>query len=230
MTDSDTLDLQDKSEESSNSKLQSVLKPLIQHRFANPIFRISRVLLLAFGIWTFLLYYWSILGIVIGLGITILSNERTWRSHGIVLAYGAGALAPLLSGYSFLLTFFVLVFLVVYYLGAVVVFCITSVLGLVHRLRKQPKKEPRVSGFSFRSLSRVKFLLVLGILLGPFLLWSTVDIDLGVMFDNSTASLWVNVPSTVNVGEEFDITVEAWDSFERISASYRGLYLHRILV
>jgi hypothetical protein len=53
-------------------------------------------------------------------------------------------------------------------------------------------------------------------------MWSSVNIDLGVMFDNAPILLWVNAPSNVEVGADFDITVEAWDSFERLSGSYRG--------
>ena len=227
MTDNDTIELQDDNNDvtqrdSTEKNPQSVLQSLLQHRFANPLLRVARVLLYSFGIWTILLYYWSIIGIAIGMGVTIISNERIWRIHGIVLAYGTGIMAPLLSGYSFLLTLFVLLFLIVYYIGALLLFGITSVLGLIRRIRNQPKKQPKIPSFSFGALSRIKFLLVLGILLAPMFLWASVDVDLGVMFDTTTASLWINTPSNADVDEEFDIYVEAWDSFERLSPTFRG--------
>ncbi|MHA1725769.1 MAG: DUF3604 domain-containing protein [Promethearchaeota archaeon] len=65
-------------------------------------------------------------------------------------------------------------------------------------------------------------LLKLGIILIPVIMWSSVHLDFGVMFDNKARMLWINVPSTVEKGESFEITVEAWDAFERLSAIYKG--------
>ncbi|MBN2153863.1 MAG: hypothetical protein JW839_20565, partial [Candidatus Lokiarchaeota archaeon] len=53
-------------------------------------------------------------------------------------------------------------------------------------------------------------------------MWSSVSVDLRVMFDNAPRMLWVHVPSTAATGEAFTATVQAWDSFERLSAVYTG--------
>jgi hypothetical protein len=42
------------------------------------------------------------------------------------------------------------------------------------------------------------------------------------MFDNTPRLLWIHTPSKVNIGEPFELKVEAWDQFERLSAVYKG--------
>ena len=42
------------------------------------------------------------------------------------------------------------------------------------------------------------------------------------MFDNNPRLLWVHAPSNVNATKSFEVTVEAWDAFERLSAVYTG--------
>jgi hypothetical protein len=64
--------------------------------------------------------------------------------------------------------------------------------------------------------------MMLILVLAPVTVWSVFYIDLGVMFDNRPRLLWVNVPSLVDTGSEFEITVEAWDAYERLSAIYKG--------
>lgn len=49
----------------------------------------------------------------------------------------------------------------------------------------------------------------------PFLNYDTI-------LNNSCESLWVHAPSIVKQGEQFKFSVQAWDHWERISASYTG--------
>lgn len=56
----------------------------------------------------------------------------------------------------------------------------------------------------------------------PVALWTSVNVDPAVIFDNRPAVLWVHAPSIVPPGEEFELQVQCWDRFERISALYRG--------
>ncbi|MEJ2277143.1 MAG: DUF3604 domain-containing protein [Candidatus Lokiarchaeota archaeon] len=60
------------------------------------------------------------------------------------------------------------------------------------------------------------------ILFIPIISWTWINVDFEVMFDNNPQMLWVHIPSKVEVGESFDITVEVWDQFERLSAVYKG--------
>jgi hypothetical protein len=65
-------------------------------------------------------------------------------------------------------------------------------------------------------------LLVLLVILSPVAMWWSVSIDFGVMFDNRARLLWVHAPSTIAATDSFEITVEAWDPYERLSATYKG--------
>jgi hypothetical protein len=67
-----------------------------------------------------------------------------------------------------------------------------------------------------------KLSVMLLLVLAPITVWSSFYIDLGVMFDNEPRLLWINAPTMVDAGVEFDITVQAWDAYERLSATYKG--------
>ncbi|MHA2384495.1 MAG: DUF3604 domain-containing protein, partial [Candidatus Thorarchaeota archaeon] len=69
---------------------------------------------------------------------------------------------------------------------------------------------------------RLKTLLTLLVLVAPVLMWSSINVDFEVMFDNSPVLLWVHGPSTVETSDLFKVDVEAWDQFERLSAGYVG--------
>jgi hypothetical protein len=68
----------------------------------------------------------------------------------------------------------------------------------------------------------IKIVGTLLLILAPIVIWSSVNVDLEVLLDNETRLLWVHVPTMVDIGNEFSITVEAWDQFERLSATYKG--------
>jgi hypothetical protein len=69
---------------------------------------------------------------------------------------------------------------------------------------------------------RARVPLTVLLILIPVGMWAAVSIDLGVLFDYAPRMLWVHGPATVERGQEFELTVQAWDSFERLSALYRG--------
>ncbi|MGM0687506.1 MAG: DUF3604 domain-containing protein, partial [Promethearchaeati archaeon] len=64
--------------------------------------------------------------------------------------------------------------------------------------------------------------LKISITIAPLLVWGVINIDIGVITNNDTTMLWVHAPSTLEPGEEGELVVEAWDSFERLSCSYNG--------
>jgi len=80
----------------------------------------------------------------------------------------------------------------------------------------------RYDAFTKRMPKYAKVSLALAIVLVPTIFWWSVSVDLGVAFDNSPRLLWVHAPTTVNVGSDFSVTVEAWDAYERLSAVYKG--------
>lgn len=52
--------------------------------------------------------------------------------------------------------------------------------------------------------------------------WVLIFVDFNLLFNNKYQSLWIHSPSTVEEGEEFKFTIEAWDEFERLAGSFEG--------
>ncbi|MFW9943525.1 MAG: DUF3604 domain-containing protein, partial [Candidatus Sifarchaeia archaeon] len=149
-----------------------------------------------------------------------LPQKATWRIHGLAMAFAAGAsafaahtgtgMSPLKLAFFYGTVPFV-GYLVLYY----TLWWWTRRKGTPHllsNLYSAGKSIPR----------RAKAPLMILVVLVPVGLWWVVDIDLGVMFDNESRLLWVHAPSIVDSGTSFNITVEAWDAYERLSATYKG--------
>ncbi|MGY5874237.1 MAG: DUF3604 domain-containing protein [Candidatus Thorarchaeota archaeon] len=243
MTSNDTLKQSDGTSDSSiRHSVGTKLQSLNSNRYGRIILRMSRVALYIFGIWTIFLYYWSFLGILIGIGIAAISSESAWRRHGLVLSYSSGLLTGTMAIYAWLWILLLYLILIVYLVGSVIHLCIrlliTGFRRILGRQREDSVVKTDTESWISRNLlkrlktgvfagrpkmfQRIKLITVILVLVAPFLIWSTVNLDFGVMFDNNPTLLWVYSPSTVDVGEEFDVVVEAWDSFERLSASYQG--------
>ncbi len=195
---------------------------LRKSRYVRWALGVTRIVLFVFGLWSLFFYFWSLVGVAIGAGITLFSKKPAWRRHGIVLSFSIAIAAPLMAVYAYLWTLLVYLFLFGYLFVALVHFAIKIVIAGIRRLRGRPQKQTSISSTSPKPRSLIRTVLVLAIILAPFAIWSSVNLDLGVMFDNAPALLWVHTPSTVDVGTEFEILVEAWDSFERLSGSFRG--------
>ncbi|MHA1289208.1 MAG: DUF3604 domain-containing protein, partial [Candidatus Thorarchaeota archaeon] len=223
-----------------DTSLTTKLQPLLESRVFAAIMRISRIALYVFGVWTILIYFWSIFGILVGIGIAAVSKNPAWRRHGYVLAYSSGFYTGAMAVYAWLVILVVLLFLITYLLGTLILVVAQLIIAGIRILFKKPKTpSDSVKESLFRRVIlnrikiqalisrprltlRLKMLFTLVIFLTPVFLWSSINIDLGVMFDNNPALLWVHAPSSIDVGEEFGVMVEVWDSFERISANYQG--------
>jgi hypothetical protein len=185
------------------------------------LLRVGRAILFVFGIFTTFWLFFSFIGLLIGLAYFFAFKEAPWSRHGIVLAFSAAtatllahvvkSVAPLTMA-----TVSSIAILVVYALTSTTLWVWTRVgMTLPSKLTKIPttlKSAPR----------NLRWLFVLVVILSPIIMWSSVSIDLGVMFDNRTRFLWVHTPSTVAATESFEFTVEAWDPYERLSATFKG--------
>ena len=67
-----------------------------------------------------------------------------------------------------------------------------------------------------RKIFLVKFALVIFVV--GF--WLVVFIDFDLLFNNERVTLWIHAPSIVEENEKFEINIQAWDKYERISSSY----------
>ena len=74
-------------------------------------------------------------------------------------------------------------------------------------------------------ITKKKFLFLIGKLSIVFILfgfWIGLFIDFEVAVNNEKVTLWCHAPSVIEVDEDFEIVIEAWDSFERVAGSYAG--------
>ncbi|MHA2296086.1 MAG: DUF3604 domain-containing protein [Candidatus Hodarchaeales archaeon] len=184
--------------------------------------RVVKIILYCFGVLTLPLYYFNLIGLVIGVFYFIFFTDY-WRKHGFVLAFSisiSSFLTIITKGNIIYPLYLALISgwgtLALYFLSLTLVSVIIR----------------RSSGFSesintidqqFANMSRwgrISILII--IILTPILLWSSVSVNIFVILDNNPRLLWINAPTTVNTSTPFTVTVEAWDAFERVSALYEG--------
>ncbi|MFW9821760.1 MAG: DUF3604 domain-containing protein [Candidatus Thorarchaeota archaeon] len=202
------------------SKAQKNKKKFPSKEGLSRLERMPRLILYGIGLITHFWYFWSVIGLVIGILYYIFLRDRTWRRNGILLA----------TSISFI-TFFVFYFheiapLILVIWHSVIFILLNFFLLLVLEILK--RKNFSVKRFNqwylryYRLSRKDRKAIKLVIIAIPITLWTSVSIDLGVWFDNNPRLLWVNAPSMANKNETFRVTVEAWDSFERLSAVYKG--------
>ncbi|MHA2152846.1 MAG: DUF3604 domain-containing protein, partial [Candidatus Thorarchaeota archaeon] len=240
MSGDDTSSLSENSKIGSQMDNRSRVRTLIQNPILQVLLRIGRVGIYLFGVWTTYLYFWNIQGMIIGVILAIMPGAGTWRRHGLVLTYTSAIFALSIAVYAWVwLLFAALVqigYLVFYTILYSVRYLILGVRKITNR-EKAPSDVTKDSWFRRTVLNRwkigaltrrptltirLKTLVTLAVLVTPFLMWSSINVDLEVMFDNNPVLLWVHAPSTVDTGDLFEVDVEAWDQFERLSAGYVG--------
>ncbi|MFW9828219.1 MAG: DUF3604 domain-containing protein [Candidatus Thorarchaeota archaeon] len=182
--------------------------------------RIPRLIIYGFGIATLFWYFWSIIGLFIGVMYYIFLKNKAWKRNGIVLACVIGFITIFVYFYKEIAPLTIVIWYSVIFILSYSFFIL--ILEILKKKNINLKKVINLSR-KYDKLSRKKqWVIELIVIIIPITLWTSVSIDLGVIFDNNPRFLWVNAPSTVKINETFDITVEAWDPFERLSAVYKG--------
>lgn len=211
----------------------------------NPILRVLRLVLFAAGVISFFWFFFSFIGVLIGVLLFVVSRDPRWRIHGLVLSLSAAtsefvahvgtSVAPLhlgmrtgpsmLAGYLIL---YLLLTLLVRRQRNRIVYKRTGKSG-EHAAAHGSSIAGRIAVWIDTALklggkiwSRARVPLTVFLVAIPVGLWASVSIRPGVLFDNRPRMLWVHAPSTVAPGEAFQVTVQAWDAYERLSATYRG--------
>ncbi len=188
----------------------------------NQWWRIPRLSLYLFGILTFFWYFWSFIGLLIGFFLFIFSKDIAWKRNGILLSYSIAFITVLIfyykafsplnlaiwSGIGIFLSFAVLLLIIV---------ILKKKFGFIETYKSKIIKSCERLSRKIKTIARVIAIII------PLISWSMINIDFEVMFDNSPRLLWIHAPSTVNINETFELTVEAWDQFERLSATYKGV-------
>ncbi|MFX0143171.1 MAG: DUF3604 domain-containing protein [Candidatus Hodarchaeota archaeon] len=193
---------------------------LLSKREWSRLRRMPRFMVYGFGIVTLFWYFWCVIGLFIGITYFLFIKDKAWKRNGIVLAISIGFITVFVHFYKEvaplpIVIWFSVIFLISYSI-------IIAILELLKR-RKISIKKIYQWYHSYEKLTKNKRAAIkLLVVFIPITLWTSVSIDLGVMFDNNPRFLWVNAPTMVRINETFEITVEAWDPFERLSAVYKG--------
>ena len=200
-------------------KLDNNKNPLAEREWSR-LRRIPRLTVYGFGIVTLFWYFWCVIGLIIGILYYIFIKDNAWKRNGIVLACAIGFITIFVHFYKGLPPLTLVIWYAVFFIISYSI--LVLILEILKRKNIYIKKIVRWS-HNYKKLSNRKHKAIeLVILIIPISLWTSVSIDLGVMFDNRPKLLWVNTPTMVKINETFEITVEAWDPFERLSAIYKG--------
>ncbi|MFX0020717.1 MAG: DUF3604 domain-containing protein [Candidatus Hermodarchaeota archaeon] len=182
--------------------------------------RMPRLMLYGFSIVTLFWYFWSLIGLIIGVMYFIFIKDKAWKRNGIVLVFYIGSITVFVHFYHEIAPLSIVIWSSVTFILSYLFFIL--ILEILKRKNINIKKIAQWSQ-SYERLSNKKRKAIgfIAIVI-PITLWTSVSIDLGVMFDNNPKLLWINAPTMANSDEIFEITVEAWDPFERLSAVYKG--------
>ncbi|MHA1805033.1 MAG: DUF3604 domain-containing protein [Promethearchaeota archaeon] len=73
-----------------------------------------------------------------------------------------------------------------------------------------------------RQKNKLVLIFKICLLLLPLITWSFFLLDFKVMSENEKITLWIHAPTIVKCGENFELTVESWDRYERLAGGYEG--------
>jgi hypothetical protein len=182
--------------------------------------RLPRLLVYGFGIVTLFWYFWCVIGLFIGILYYVFLKDKAWKRNGIILAIAVGFITFFVHFYQEIAPLSIVIWYSVIFILSYSVFLL--ILGFLKRKQLTIRKFVHWSQIYEKLSIRKRRAIVLVVILIPITLWTSVSIDLGVIFDNNPRLLWVNTPTMTKTNETFEITVEAWDQFERLSAVYKG--------
>ncbi|MFX1391544.1 MAG: DUF3604 domain-containing protein, partial [Promethearchaeota archaeon] len=147
-------------------------------------------------------------------------KDKAWKRNGIVLAFNVSFITVFVHFYHEIAPLTIVIWFSVIFILSYSIFLVF--LEIIKRKNISIKKIMELIR-NFERLSNKKHKTIeLIVILFPITLWTSVSVDFSVMFDNNPRLLWINAPTMANPDEIFEITVEAWDSFERLSAVYKG--------
>lgn len=169
-------------------------------------------------------FFINLIALLIGVFWVVCSRETRWKVHGAVIAFISG-LAPVVALHFSATPPLGIITGTVF--GGLAAYAL--VLGTLAILRKHDDAVHPLYRKITAALNRVRLhhraaqwaLIGWGIIL-PLGLWSSVHLDLTVALDNRPRMLWIHAPTTPTLGTPFEVAVQAWDNYERLSASYQG--------
>jgi hypothetical protein len=208
------------SKEIKNENKKSKMKTLL---------RLFLLLFFILGVYTTTTFFFSFVGLIIGLVYFVFIPNRQIKRLGILLSWTAAISTIIImsmarsnaSGAPTVSTVYIALIVGPAMIAAY------SIGFIIWRKIKRKRKItltlfPRIHEFNKGLSKNAKRVLTILIILIPSLSWWSVNMDLNVMIDNEARLLWVHAPSTAQIGSNIKVNVEAWDAYERLSATYKG--------
>ncbi len=195
-------------------------------KYVTILLKTIRIVVYLIGTFSIPFYFFNLIGLGISL-VYIISFRNKWRYHGFILAFGIAfsTFFAQMGGVE-LTRMYPLYFVVTFGWGIMgVYFFFRIILNFIRKSRIRNNKPTKLDQFLMilrKPSKKMNFALIFGLIFLPSFLWSWVSIDFLVMFDNSPRLLWIHGPSTVNSSINFELSVQCWDRFERLSATYDG--------
>jgi hypothetical protein len=192
----------------------------------------SFVVLLFFyigGVYTTTTYFFNFISIIIGLIYYLFIPNKQVKRLGILLAWIVGISTIIITSIAFSNAAGAPALSTVYFaliLGpsSIVIYSIGFIIWK-RRIKNRDSNHHyliKIREFHKKLSTNTRKTLKILIVIIPCAFWWSVNVNLGVMFDNETRLLWVHAPTTVQVKSDFVVTVETWDAYERLSATYKG--------
>lgn len=191
--------------------------------------RTLRILLFAFGVYLTTAYFFSVVSLAIGISYFIAFRKSSWKYHGLMLAWVAAVTTFILNTLGAISAQGLGNFPTNYYCltfgpGTMTAYAIAFAVSKI-RLRRRPgppKWLAKLNQFTKKAPKYAKVSFAIAVVIAPTLIWWSTSVDIGVLLDNNPRLLWVHAPTTVNKNSTFQVTVECWDAYERLSAVYLG--------
>ncbi len=185
-----------------------------------------RIVIYCLGIISCFAYFFSFIALIIGL-VYFVSFKNRWRWNGFVLSLTSSLVAfGTLRGLVELTGIYPLFLAVILTLIIQFVYFISIPANkFLNRYESYESFKKKIGLTRLKQINLSKFgklVFVSSLILAPIILWMGVNINFGVMFNNKATLLWVHAPSTVATDTTFTVTVQAWDKYERDSATYEG--------
>ncbi len=181
------------------------------------------------GAYTTTTFFFSFIGLIIGLVYFLFIPNKQVKRFGILLSWTAGITSMIMmlialsnaSGAPAISTvYFALILgpaiLAAYPISFVIWNRSLKNRDALHRLSLKLQEFNKNLSKNTRKAFKILIVIV------PCVFWGSLNINFNVMFDNETRLLWVHAPSTAQIKTNFIVIIEAWDAYERLSATYQG--------
>lgn len=188
--------------------------------------RLVSIIAILFAMVASIWYFFNIIALGICAAFIIFHRDLRWKLHGVVIAFFSG-LATFISINSTAPPPLDMTVRILFPgIGAYIL-----ILILLRGCKEMMKKRGTLRASKALNFMKAKIpldskafkalLIIIGIII-PIGFWGSVNINVGVMFNNQPKMLWIHAPTTPEINTPFELSVQAWDAYERVSASYLG--------